>query len=144
MRKGTRLGILRIMHRYSRSVWIWSFILALITMQLGDAHMHLCFDGQEPPASLHVYDTSRHHPPLGMDETHTDKDVNVDVASAVLAKKAGTSGDMPGPIRTDAPSLLLPVYRAAHSFAALPLLPASLRWYFQPPQRGPPLQSSFV
>jgi hypothetical protein len=59
----------------------------LIASGLG-AHIHLCFDGQEPESAMHVLDGNDHldhH--LGQDEHgQSHNDVDVDVAGQALAK----------------------------------------------------------
>lgn len=47
------------------------------------AHGHLCFDGQEPPLSIHM-DTFGEHTEHAADEQHVD--ANVDLSQPLLAK----------------------------------------------------------
>lgn len=47
------------------------------------AHGHLCFDGQEPPVTVHM-DMLGNHPEHSSDEKHFDADV--DVGQLTLAK----------------------------------------------------------
>lgn len=59
-------------------------LLLWLLANWGGAYGHLCFDGQEPPLSIHLQlqhmDELEHHP----DEVHQDRDV--DVLQSVLAK----------------------------------------------------------
>lgn len=62
----------------------WAFALLLITVRSADAHVHLCLDGQEPPAALHVADGGVHHAgaetqQAHQDQAHQDKDVKYSV-----------------------------------------------------------------
>lgn len=50
-------------------------LLCALLVRVGGAHLHLCFDGTEPPASIHLYDISEHHDEPGMDVSHDDLDV---------------------------------------------------------------------
>ena len=61
----------------SRSLLIALLCLVVIASPVG-AHLHLCFDGQEPAASLHLIDDGMHHPGGGLDRPHHDAEVNVD------------------------------------------------------------------
>lgn len=66
--------------RYSR-LMLWVLALAFLTVRASDTHLHLCFDGQEPPASVHLADASVHndeHHQAG--EHHADKDLDPFVA----------------------------------------------------------------
>lgn len=59
-----------------------AFALWLLGSLLG-AHGHFCFDGQEPPVSVHMHALSD-HPEHHADEEHQDADV--DLLQSVIAK----------------------------------------------------------
>jgi len=65
--------------------------IVVVAIRLSGAHLHLCFDGSEPPAAMHFDgDAGLHHLGTGehADEAeHADKDVNL-IADA-LVKKTG-------------------------------------------------------
>lgn len=66
--------------------------LALIMVRVGGAHLHLCFDGTEPPASYHAFDDSVHHELPDVSVMHQDADVAL---SGVMYSKPGKSaGDL--------------------------------------------------
>lgn len=47
--------------------------MALLITRVAGNHLHLCFDGSEPPVSFHTMDVPNHH---GDDELeHDDKDI---------------------------------------------------------------------
>ncbi|MBK7729696.1 MAG: hypothetical protein IPJ33_14720 [Gammaproteobacteria bacterium] len=49
--------------------------LALVIVRVGGAHLHLCFEGTEPPVSYHaLQDRSAHELP-NFDVTHQDADI---------------------------------------------------------------------
>lgn len=116
--------------------WLLIVLLAVLVTRLGGVHLHLCFDGQEPPATLHASDGGEHHDAHHLGEQHSDKDV--DLLGVVLLKKS------PG-------SLELPILLAA-CIVLLLLSPASRgQWprnafyrafpqpfRLRPPLRGPP------
>ena len=131
---------------YSRPrAWLLALAcLTLLFMQMGGAHLHLCFDGNEPPASVHLTDGDHHadhhggHHATG--EVHSDLDVPL--ANDVLTKPAKLSLDLPlllltllwlgvlGTIRQDERPRDPP-----QTFATSPQL-------HLPPLRGPPLHTS--
>lgn len=63
--------------------------LALVALMIwlmaswSGAHGHLCFDGQEPPISVHIH-TLTEHADHAADEQHVDTDV--DLSQPVLTK----------------------------------------------------------
>jgi hypothetical protein len=133
--------------------WIIGFALvAFVVARLTGAHLHMCFDGSEPLAQLHVSDTAGvdHHTDeldphhiASVDHhaiaTQTHEDLDVDMLDSMLAKNAKL--DMPA-IVLDAWSLTL-IYVAAvrqplpTNVAQPPLRPPR---YLRPLLRAPPLQ----
>lgn len=126
------------MFRLSRSTaWTWVLLTAVLFARLGDAHVHLCFDGQEPPTTMHVMEDAAHHD--GDDagvSGHNDQDVNL--FDAVLAKKAGAADFLL--LAVTIVALLLPRQPVRQKIFFAPVQTvASLPLFFHPPLRGPPL-----
>lgn len=108
-----------------------ALILWLLTSWSG-VHGHMCFDGQEPPLSVHM-DMLGDHPEHHAEEQHQDADLNP--AQLVLAKL----------LKVDLPFII-----AALLFGVVLLAnPAVLRWCYtlryaqghygvRPPVRAPP------
>ena len=116
---------------------------AFVALRIAGAHLHLCFDGSEPPVSLHVADAGAHHAGndghdhvAGPAGGHVDRDVLM--SGDFVAKKS--TGD-----------LLLPFLVLAFALALFTLaprrgpvpdyrtpLPLHSRARLRPPQRGPP------
>jgi len=123
----------------SNPVLLWTVVLAILAVRLSDTHLHLCFDGQEPPASVHLADASVHHDEdhHGGDETHADKDINPFVGTVVK-------------IDDDTQPLLAVIVGSLLAFELIPLDPAvpafagerlpatDPPFYLRPPLRGPP------
>lgn len=114
--------------------------LALLMVRVGGSHLHLCFDGTEPPASYHVVDVDPHHESPGANVAHQDADVAV---SADMYSKPSKSGDhLPLVLMTAIFAFVLirgrrnsvPPYSTPALQAAQELL--------RPPLRGPPLLAS--
>ena len=116
-----------------------SLILLLCTTLLavrtvGD-HLHLCFDGAEPPVTLHGADSDFDHELPNAAGGHND--VDVDILHASLAKSTTNTPALLGQLCV---ALLLPLSVARERWisTADEPLPASLSRYFRPPLRGPP------
>jgi hypothetical protein len=115
---------------------LWILLFVLILVRMGDAHVHLCFDGQEPPRALHIADDRGSHTHEG-EPDHVCADVSA--MDAALAKKSAASDDAL-PIRlTAAAWLLLPpeVRIEAPPVIQNPLPPQP--FLSLPPSRGPPV-----
>lgn len=119
--------------------WLLTLVcVALLFVRLGGAHMHLCFDGSVPPASLHVTD-SGHHADHHDGAAHDDRDVWL----------IGDALTQSGKLGMDLPLLLASVWLMALLFARPRLVPADpppvsgRRLHFlRPLLRGPPLPAS--
>jgi hypothetical protein len=121
-----------------------SVSIAVMAMPVSAAHLHLCFDGSEPPATLHSVEDGVHHSgglhdqAAGADIVHHDVDVSL--ASSALAKKLDVSYELPGLIAAAFVVLRMPLSEAAVSppDRAATLIPApQLR--LLPPLRAPPV-----
>lgn len=69
--------------------WSWLAGIAMLFAGLTNAHghVHYCFDGQEPPAAVHLADSVDHHHELpGHDDGTEHDDLDVDVPNPALAK----------------------------------------------------------
>ena len=128
--------------------WLLALICAAVLWaRAGGAHLHLCFDGSEPPASVHL-SAGAHHADghAGFHEHHGDhdagevhNDLDVPLADSPLAK--------PGKLVQDLPLFLLAAV-ALFAFLGSPRQrprfrepPALLPWallHLLPPLRGPP------
>lgn len=112
-----------------------TFCLALLlALRFGDAHLHLCFDGQEPAATMHVLDTGPEHSPA-VSGTHVDE--NIEMSADGLTK----------PSKLDIPPLLVAGFLALLLIFARPSVPGPRRVGgtlpsdpagLRPPSRGPP------
>lgn len=70
--------------------WTWLAALGLLFAGLTNAHSHIhyCFDGQEPPAAVHLTDSTEHHHEVpGHDDDGSEHDdLDLDVPNQALAK----------------------------------------------------------
>ena len=97
------------------------------------AHGHLCFDGQEPPVTVHM-EMLGDHPEHGSDEQHVDADV--ELGQFILAKLS----------KIDLPLLLAAALLLAVLFEKVSLVVShsshtysSRRTGLRPPLRAPPV-----
>lgn len=116
---------------------LWAVVLAVLTVRASDTHLHLCFDGQEPPATVHVADASVHDDEAHDGENHADKDFDPFVG--LLLKHGSTDSDLEPPACVLAAVLLLPPVSNTVPIAS-DSLPADLgpSFHLRPPLRGPP------
>lgn len=118
--------------------WLIALIgLSVVSVRVSGAHLHLCRDGQEPPAAVHVSDAGVHEGHHDRaDVPHADLDVPLEDG---LAKSAKFLFDLPvlaGPTA-------VPFVLAALPAAAWGRDGRVLSWiadrFLRPPLRGPPL-----
>lgn len=119
--------------------WLIAMLcIVLLSARVGGAHLHLCFDGLEPPVSMHLADEPLDHHGPSFTITHHDEDISL-VADAI-AKSAKPKFDIP-PMLLAALLLLLLVVRKIRtpSIRRRTLQIAAAPTYLLPPLRGPPL-----
>lgn len=124
--------------RCSPRPWLLTLAcVALLFARLGGAHLHLCLDGSELPASLHVTD-SGHHADHHDDQAHADRDISL--VDHALTKS--------GKWDLDLPLLLAALWLVTVLFARLrmsaadsPPPAAPPPRFCRPPLRGPPLHA---
>ncbi len=118
---------------------IIALCLAVLAMRIAGIHLHLCFDGSEPPLSYHVADSGIHHADEhGAGETHSDRDMPV--AGDAVAKKS--THDQDASLLWFVFALLLFLLPPARQIVPAATDPPRLRSLFswlRPPLRGPPV-----
>lgn len=120
--------------------------LALLFARTGGAHLHLCFDGGEPPRSLHLTDANHlldHHADThaqAQDAVHSDLDVPL--FDDLLTKTGKLSVDLTTLLF--AAICLAQILRVAQpTFGRRrERVDPSPAFLFRPPLRGPPLPAS--
>jgi hypothetical protein len=117
---------------------LWTVILAVLAVRLADTHLHLCFDGQEAPASVHLADASVHHE-ADHDEGQAHADQDVDPFVGTLAKSDDDSQPLLALIVGTLLTIdLLPPDHAAPAFPLETPLATDPPFHLRPPLRGPP------
>lgn len=127
------------MWRFRRSarLLVWAVVLTVLTVRASDTHLHLCFDGQEPPTSVHFADGSVHHDEHHDGQDHADKDVDPFVGT--LAKTGDADADVALVASVIALAILLPAIRDVPPMRSdLHVRAAGPPFYLRPPLRGPP------
>ena len=120
-------------------IWITLISLAVMAMPVSGAHLHLCFDGGEPPATFHAVEDGSAHDDEAATGAHNDKDVSFqqDVA---LAKKQHSTLDLPAALAVASFVLRLPIAAPAPAFDTDVASPPPLRVSrVLPPLRAPPV-----
>ncbi len=116
--------------------------VGLLVLRLGDAHLHLCLDGTEPPIAMHLGDSGVHHTDESAEHDtanpeHADRDVAV--GADALVKKP--TGSIELPLLAVLFGLLLFYLARLRDVLPVYLPPPRLspvRAHLRPPLRGPP------
>jgi hypothetical protein len=117
---------------------LWLLAIALLLVRVGEAHLHLCLDGQQQqPVAMHVEDAPTHSGLEVSSGGHNDVDVDLSVSPWV--KKIGVD-ELPILVFASVLlALLLPISQAT-SRPAQSLVPnLAAAFSLRPPLRGPPL-----
>jgi hypothetical protein len=118
----------------------WPAVLAISAVLFAGltnahAHVHLCLDGQEPPASVHVVDSSNHlHEHF--DGTHGHDDFDLDVPNEALAKTL--KYDSPAIVSTTFWTPVVAIAISPPPVAKSAPSPKPPPYFSRPPPRGPP------
>jgi len=123
------------MHLHRRTVACLILLLGvtLLITRIAGTHLHLCFDGMEPPVSMHLLDVDSHDTDEG---AHNDR--NVELPGATLAKASSSLADAVFLVGAVLCLLFLSdAQRHAKPFSRLALFLESKK-LLRPPLRGPP------
>ncbi|MFZ5654785.1 MAG: hypothetical protein ACOY42_10395 [Pseudomonadota bacterium] len=108
---------------------------ALLVGPVSGAHLHLCLDGAQPPAGLHLFEVGQHHGEFTPDQGHSD--VEVMVLGELIAKGKG-EGQLPLFLLAAAVLLILPsIPRGSPMPRVARFIPSPLP-FLRPPLCGPP------
>jgi hypothetical protein len=134
--------------------WAWIAAAAVLFAGLTNAHahVHFCFDGQEPPTAFHLADPFDPHGPLehGGHHDHAANDGNagtdtgagdhddrdVDIPNSAVAKSV--KYDLVAITPAARSALDIDVERRDSLTRRDPVAPVSAALYARPPLRGPP------
>ncbi len=124
-------------HSFAR-LWLITLVsVSLLAVRVSGVHLHLCRDGQEPPATVHISDAGDHddhHTPA--DEPHADLDVLLDDG---LAKTAKSLFDLPSLAGPAAAPYVLVALQGAVWTQDRRTISRTVSRLLRPPSRGPPL-----
>jgi hypothetical protein len=105
-------------------------------VQVTGAHLHLCFDGQEPPVQLHLLNASEGHDEAGFSRPHADEEVALNSDSST--RNDSLQFDLP-PVATGTVAFHLQPAKALAATLCLDDVPSpAARHELLPPPRGPP------
>jgi hypothetical protein len=110
-----------------------TLVVAALFVRVAGIHLHLCYDGQEAPATLHMVDAGLHDD--HDTSSHQDLDVQLD---DVLTKSAKSGFNLPAIAGTHVLPFALPgvLHRIAVFTGDTP--PHSTTGFLRPPLRAPP------
>ena len=126
-----------ILHSHVRLCFVMLLGMSVLGVRVTGVHTHLCLDGQEPPAAVHISDAGDHddhHTPA--DEPHADLDVLLDDG---LAKTAKSLTDLPSLAGTTAVPFALAAFQGAVWTRDSRATSWTATRFLRPPSRGPPL-----
>ncbi len=119
-------------------IWIALISLAIMVMPVSGAHLHLCFDGGEPPATFHAIEDGSAHDAPAVGGAHNDKAVSLE--GVALAKKQDGTFDLPAALTAVTLVIRIPVTSPAPAFDTDVATPVPLRIArILPPLRAPPV-----
>ncbi len=123
---------------FCRKTFVYASLLFWLLASIGGMHGHYCFDGQEPPVSVHL-EVMPEHPEHHDQEHHVDADV--DLLTLVFAKLV----KFDVPLLLTALLFLLALSRQQPGFFSRYSHHYSRRVIgLRPPLRAPPTSSSFI
>ncbi len=120
---------------------LWLLAIALLLVRVGDAHLHLCLDGQASTAAMHVGDAPTHDGSDVSIDGHHDVDVDLSVLPWIRAVAADETPHAAPALIALEPLVLALLVPALESIAppARYFLPALVPVRgLRPPLRGPP------
>lgn len=127
----------RMLRRSPIARLLWLLAIALLLVRVGEAHLHLCLDGQQrQPVAMHVEDTPTH---TGLDASADGhNDVDVDLSVSPWVKKIGMD-ELPIIVFASVLlALLLPISRSTSRPAQFLVPDLAAAFSLRPPLRGPP------
>lgn len=122
---------------FPRHIHYCLLALMLVIMRVADAHAHLCADGEEPPASIHLGDGGAHPCDDEQPDDHPS-DKNVQLGHDGLLKKASSLGDLPMPAFL-AFAFEFDVRHHEVVLVEPPTIRVDAAPHLRPPLRGPPV-----
>ncbi len=128
---------MRAMTALRRNV-LFGLMSLLLSAQLTGAHLHLCFDGQEPPVQLHVLETDEGHHASGLSQPHTDEDVALNDTST---RDKPVQFDLPPAAVGAFVHYTAPITTLVAGVRRNDPVPVTARDELLPPMRGPPATS---
>jgi hypothetical protein len=117
---------------------LWLLAIALLLVRVGEAHLHLCLDGQQQqPVAMHVEDAPTHSAAKASADGHNDVDVDLSVSPWI--KKIGVD-ELPIIVFASVLlALLLPITQSKSRPAQYLVPNLAAAFSLRPPLRGPPL-----
>lgn len=118
-----------------RPIFCFVLALTLLIVRVADAHAHLCYDGKEPPATIHFGCGGPH--PCETDKSGHTGDKDVQVSADILVKKSVSADYWMPAFLASIFQYIAPLPDERISVEATIVRPTDPS-YLRPPLRGPP------
>jgi len=109
----------------------------LILARLNGTHLHLCFDGSEPPTSIHLLDDGDTDFHFGANSPHQDLDVSL-VGNVIVKHDTAGVDLLPALVAAIVLLGLLQAIAVRLPLARHPVPAPTSIFELRPPTRGPP------
>jgi hypothetical protein len=120
-----------------RWTWLTGIAWLFAAMTNAHGHVHYCFDGKEPPAAVHLVDSTAHdHEVPGHDPSGDHDDLDVDLPNQAIGKVC--SHDAPAILPVLAWTVGVDAPVGTVRIAPDASQPAPDPPYYRPPSRAPP------
>lgn len=116
---------------------LWLLCAALLLTRMSGEHLHLCFDGADPPISMHT--DGSEFDVLDEQSGHCPADVKVRLSADALVKKSVMALDVSAAmVRAFVLVLVADTHPPKFSHFRTPSPLPSAAFFLRPPLRGPP------
>ena len=115
---------------------LWLLAIALLLIRVGEAHLHLCFDGSDRLVAFHVKDSPNHAGGKEISSSHNDLDLAVSASASI--KKLALDELPPIALALFLVTLLVPLVHGSSRPTPSVTLAISSAHCRRPPPRGPP------
>ena len=134
-----RLGHM-VSHPNRRNLLLVLLALSVLVVRMGNAHLHLCLDGAEPPSSIHILDADFHiEGPSNLEAMSAPHhDLDISLVTHALSKSSKLNVDDMALLATVLALFGLLAFGKLAFTSAYVRPPFSTPHYLRPPLRGPP------
>jgi hypothetical protein len=128
-------------HPSLRSVLIVLLALTVLFARMGNAHLHLCFDGAEPSSSVHILDFDFHDENMASvaSKSAPHQDLNISLVTNELSKTNKLNADDIALLAAVLALFGLLIFSKSAAPIGYTRHYVTAPQYLRPPLRGPPV-----